>query len=575
MIGYVLIFAASAGVISIQPADPPFSASSGLEEVWEHVATSSEAPGMLTGVEPYPASPMATATTVGTSPDKADASPDQAEEPAEQSDGLVELGPQLKPITTLGEAIALAYRTNPDLLAARARTQSADFQVPKARAAYGPVLSASGTYTFTHRRVETIPGTFEGTRGWASSASLVLTQPIWTFGRNAAGVAGAVATAQYQREALRVTEAQVLSNVVTAYVSVLRDVTAVSIARENLALLERQLVEVRARYAVLDVTLTDLDQTETRVELGRAQLIRAQGQLGVSQKTFLQYVGAPPGQLAPPDLLAINFTSLKGAYSYAETNSPVILAAMARERISRAALKGAEAEWGPRIDASGSYTYGTVTPYSDRARATELVGQVSVTQTLFDSGLRSASVGEAREANQADWRLLDAAFRQTRETIGSAWDQLASTRTSLESYRLAVEAARRAYLGALIQQKAGDRSTLDVLDLARDLLTVRNNYNLAIADEYLARASLLAAAGLLEGPDLLPSIEAYDPENHFERVKNNGDIPLFTPLMSAVDGLTVGHLRKDRKSRDEGAQQALKESMPLPPPVPLRDPLGK
>jgi outer membrane protein len=442
--------------------------------------------------------------------------------------------------------------------------RSTDYRIPQARAAFGPSLTANGAYTFTRTRSELMPGSFAGARGWTSTASLILNQPLFTFGRNAANTASAVAASEYQRDVLRLTEAQVLNNVVTAYVSVLRDAAAVTIARENLALLERQLADNTQRYQARDLTQTDLDQTRTRTEFGRAQLFQAEGQLGASQKQFLQYIGAPPGELAAPDLLEVRFTALDAAYAYAEANSALIRAAQAREKISRASLTAARADYLPRVDLRGTADYGSLSPYNDNLRTTQLVGQVTLSQPLFDSGLRSARVGEAREANQSDWRLLDQALRDTREAVGSAWDQLAATRASLAGYRAAIDAADRAYQGAVLQQRAGDRSTLDVLDLARDLLTVRTSYNTALANEYLARASLLAAAGMLEGPMIVSDLPPYDADAHYERVRNNGDVPLLTPAISALDGITNGNLRRDRPSRDGGALQALDQALPLP-----------
>lgn len=477
--------------------------------------------------------------------------------------------PVTAPIRTLTEAITLAYRTNPDLLSARAQARSIDFRIPQARSAYGPTLGISGSYTFTRARQELLPGTFSGAQGWISTASAVLSQPVFTFGRNAAAEAGAYATSDYQRDLLRLTEAQVLGNVVTAYVSVLRDAASVTIARENLALLDRQLGDNTTRFEARDLTQTDLDQTRTRVAFGRAQLLEAQGRLGVSQKQFLQYIGAPPGELAAPDVIDVRFGSIAAAYAYADGNSALIKAAQAREKISRAAVDAAKAESRPRIDLRGTADYGTVSPYSDQLRTTRLIGQAVLSQPIIDSGLRRARLGEAREANQSDWRMLDSALRETRSTIGSAWDQLAASRASLSDYRAATDAAERAYQGALLQQRAGDRSTLDVLDLARDLLNIRNNYNVALATEYLARASLLAAAGALEGPLILPRLRPYDADDHYDRVRRKADIPLVTPALSGLDGVFNGGTRRDRPSRDAGAQPAIDQSLPLPP-APVR-----
>ena len=285
----------------------------------------------------------------------------------------------------------------------------------------------------------------------------------------------------------------------------------------------------------------------------------------MSQTAFLQYVGALPGELAPPDLLEVRFASLDAAYAYAEANSGLIRAASAREKVSRAAIAGARADFGPRVDLRGSVDYGTASPFADDLRATQIVGQAVLTQPLVDSGLRDARVREAQEANQADWRLLDSALRNTRQAVGAAWDQIASSRASLSGYRAAIDAAERAYQGAVLQQRAGDRSTLDVLDLARDLLTVRTSYNFALANEYLARASLLAAAGMLEGPMIVPGLEPYDADAHFRRVRDRSDIPLLTPALDALDGITLPSLASERKSRDAGADLAADATVPLLP----------
>ena len=108
-----------------------------------------------------------------------------------------------------------------------------------------------------------------------------------------------------------------------------------------------------------------------------------------------------------------------------------------------------------------------------------------------------------------------------------------------------------------------------MLDLARDLLTVRNSYNSVLANEYLARASLLAAAGMLEGPMIVPGLARYDADDHYQRVRRQGDIPLLTPALAALDGVIGGDTRRDRPSRDAGAEQALGAALPLPPaPLP-------
>ena len=468
-------------------------------------------------------------------------------------------------VTTLRQAIAHSYQNNPRLLAERAALRSADYRYPAARSSYGPRLDAFGSYAFTRNRSELVPGTFIGSQGWTSTAGLVASLPVFTFGRNSAAESAALAEVSFRRDVLRITEAEQISGVIQTYVVVLRDATAVAIAEENLRLLERELNDSRERFRFREITSSDFQQVETRVELGRAQLLAARGQLGASQAEFLRFVGLHPGELQPPDLLSLPVTTLEEAYAVADVGNPVIRSAQSREKLSRAGLEAAKAEFLPRVDVRGTADYGTVSPYTDDLRTTQLRGDATLTLPLIDSGRRSAELGRAREANDADWRLIEAAFRETRSAVASAWNNLAAARSSLERYRLASEAALRAYEGAVVQERAGLRTTLDVLDLARDLLNVRTNYNIALANEHLSRVDLLFAMGRLEAPLLVGEVEAYDPTSHFQRVRNNGDIPLLTPLLSAIDSLTVGDIKTDRPLNDPAAALATGSAVPLRP----------
>ncbi|KQT34680.1 hypothetical protein ASG29_00480 [Sphingomonas sp. Leaf412] len=485
--------------------------------------------------------------------------------PAEDDFGVTHGGPA-PAVTSLPEALALAYRGNPRLLAARADARSADYRYPAARSQFGPTLNVSGAYNFNRNRTEVLPGRWLGAQGFTSTAGAILNQPVLTFGRNSAAAAGALAESRFARDSLRVTEAEVMLSVVGAYVRLQRDANAVTIARQNLELLDRQYRDNAERFRVRDITSSDLQQIETRVAFGRAQVTNALGQLGSAQGAFLRDVGARPGALAAPAAIDVKVASLDQALSVAEVNAPLIRAAQAREKTSRAALEAAKAESRPRLDLQGTADYGSVSQYDDRLRTTQIVGRAVLTQPLIDSGLRNARRNEAAQANQADWRLIDDAVRTTHQSVNEAWNVLTSARASLDQYAAAVDAAQRAYDGAQLQQRAGDRTTLDVLDLARDLLNIRLSYNAAVADEYVARAALLAAMGQLEAPLLIPGIAGYDADAHFARVRGKGDIPLLTPALAGLDGALNRDTTRDRPVRDPAALDAVAAPVPLQAP---------
>ncbi|WP_298283213.1 TolC family outer membrane protein [Novosphingobium sp.] len=470
------------------------------------------------------------------------------------------------PVTRLEQALARAYDANPNLLAQRGVLRSTDALYPGARSAYGPQVSVEGRHTFSWDRTQLQSGNYAAIGGFASTATLIFTQPLFSFGRRFASEQSALAQIELGRNQLRLTEAQTMLSVIRDYVFLQRDRAVAEISEENLELLSRQLSASSARFKVREVTSTDLQQVETRVSLGRAQLLNAQGNVGASQSRFVQSTGALPGTLSAPPPLDPGVATLDEAYAIAEAESPLIQAAKAREKVSRAELAAARAEQYPSVSMQSTGGYGTVTPYSNTRRTTELRSAIVVGIPLIDGGSRRARIEGAEQANDADWRLLDAALRDTRQAVAEAWNSWRAAGQSVEHFRMAADAARKAYDGAAIQEKVGARTTLDVLDLARDLLNVRTSYAGAMANEYVARAALLAAMGRLEAPLLLPDLRRYDPEINFRNQRWRGDVPLITPILSGIDSLPVRDLETDRAYRDPSANVRSGSTVPAAQP---------
>lgn len=473
-----------------------------------------------------------------------------------------------QPVTTLSEALVLAYGRDPDLLAERSNVRASDQRLVQARAAFGPNLSVSGRYGYLSRLEKTpaspIPRTLN--KGFSGTASLILNQPLFTSGRLAAGVEVGRAQRDFQLENLRFAEQNALLDVINSYVSVRRDRDLLTIANDNLALLDRQFSESDTRFKVREITRTDLDQVVTRVELGRATVQSSRNALGTSNSQFIQTVGAAPGDLqALPPLPNLPAT-LEEAHEAIETANPLVLAARARERASRAQVNQIRAQTGPDVSLRGEASYGDLEGVDFERRQRDLRGEVVLNMPLYTSGQLSAQVREAKEINDSDWRLIDSALREARFSADQAWNQLLTARASLTSLENSVAAAQRAYDGAVVQLRTGARTTLDVLDLARDLLDARSQLVSARAIEYAAGANLLAAMGRLELADLEPTVPQIDPLPYVLDGDRRGETPIISDLPRIIDGLAAAIEREERQSRDEQAALMAEPIGTMPPP---------
>jgi len=474
-----------------------------------------------------------------------------------------------------GTALALAYWTSPAILAQRALVKSYDYRIPEARAAYGLQLDYQlmqgwqrdrNNPTALQQELGQITPTTSW--GWSNSAMAVLTMPLFTFGRNFAAERSAAAQRAYQKQVLRQTEQQAFFDAIAAYAGLIRDRAGVLIMRDNLTALDQELQGNAIRLKAHEITATDLELVKTRVEEAHAQLYAAQSAAASSEATFVQKIGVrPDATLGAPAPLPLPARTLEDAYAYAEAHSPVILAAHERERVSRAGVDAAKANLMPRVDFRAQALYASQSPYDNYARYNEEIVSVVVTGPIFESGIRRTEISDAVAANDSDWRLIDGASRDTRAVIAAAWNDWLAQKAAATRYASAATAAQKAYDGALIQERAGQVTTFDVLQVALEVLTVRSNANLAEATATIDGARIMALIGALEPGAVLPGERLYDDTRHLDKVRHQDDLPLITPLLRALDGVTMPHNRP-RDIRDPADAVTTPAAVLTDPPAP-------
>lgn len=441
---------------------------------------------------------------------------------------------------TMAEAIAMAYASNPTLQAQRAQLRALDENWYQARAGYRPTLSASGRATWSET---TIPGTnpLVDVESNSGSAVLSLSQPIYTGGRVAAAVSASEADSLAGRETLRRVEAQVLGQVIQSYVDVRRDQEALRIRQTNVAVLQRQLDESRARFEVGEITRTDVAQSEARLAAAVALLNSAQATLATSRATYEAVVGQAPGDLAPePPIGNLLPGSIEQAWDLAESGSPILRAAEYAEQASRARVTGARAEQMPTVALQGQLGYsGLVSPLHTDAYSRALSGGAVVTVPLFTGGQTLSRVRAATERNNIDRLGVENARRTVRQSITQSWSALQAARSNIEATDKQVRAARIAAEGVVQEQRVGLRTTIDVLNAEQELRAAELSQISARRDEYVAAAGVLGQVGRLQAGYLVPEIPRYDPAANFNNLRVTwGWVPWEVPI-SGVDGVLV------------------------------------
>jgi len=437
---------------------------------------------------------------------------------------------------TLKDALALAYQTNPTLLAQRANQRALDESIVQARAGLRPQLDVTLSANYSRSDSATLGVTETDTGG----VSIGLSQTLWSGGRIGHGISAAEAEILAGRENLRDIEQSVLASVIQAYADVLRDDEILAIRQSNLGVLQRQLEEASARFEVGEITRTDVAQSESRLAQSEADLANARAQLSVSRAVYAAVVGQAPGDLAPmPELPGVP-TDFDNALDVALMDNPSIRAAGYSLRAAEANVAAAKAEYMPSARLTASYGGSTsdLGNLNDIADETRFQAGATISVPLFTGGLNSSRVAQALERANVAQISVEGERRSTLQAVSSAYAQSISARATLQAGEEAVRAATVAAEGVRQEAQVGLRTTLDVLNQELELRNAQITLASARRNEYVAQANLLAAMGRLEGQDLDASMTVYDPVANYDRVRNRGGLP-WDGLVEAIDRLAA------------------------------------
>jgi outer membrane protein len=439
------------------------------------------------------------------------------------------MGPMPALADTIEAALVRAYQNNPQLNSQRASVRFTDENVPQALSGYRPKVavtaSAGYQYTDTNTTAGGSPTSIVRTETHGTnpprSVGATVTQTLFNGQQTANRTRAAESQVSGAREALRVLEQTVLLSAATIYMDYLRDSAIVEVQKSNVRVLEQTLKQTRDRFNVGEVTRTDVAQSEAQLAAGKTQLLTAEAQLVTTKSNFRRIIGNEPEALAPGSPVDRYLPgTLPTAVELGLTENPNVTAAMYGIDVSYLQVKVNEGALLPTVtlQAAVQQTYeSTLTLY--RSFGASATAQLSV--PVYQGGAEYSLIRQSKETLAQQRLVLEQTRDQTRANVVTAWGQLVAGKAQVQSAQSQVTASEIALNGVREEAKAGQRTTLDVLNAQQALVNARVALVTAQHDRVVASYSVLNTVGRLSPQVLNLPTTVYDPSVHYHQVRDS------------------------------------------------------
>jgi outer membrane protein len=147
------------------------------------------------------------------------------------------------------------------------------------------------------------------------------------------------------------------------------------------------------------------------------------------------------------------------------------------------------------------------------------IAQVSI--PVYQGGAEYSLIRQSKESLAQQRLVLEQTRDLTRANTVTAWGQLVAGKAQVTSAQSQVTASEIALNGVREEAKAGQRTTLDVLNAQQALVNARVALVTAQHDRVVASYAVLSSVGRLSPQVLNLATQTYDPSVHYQQVRDS------------------------------------------------------
>lgn len=395
-----------------------------------------------------------------------------------------------------------SLQSDPQLLAQAASRQAVNELDDQAKANFLPEVALTANAGRTWQDSTTRDINYNN-RGY----SLSITQPIYRrqniVQRDQAAIAIDSATASYH-----IAEQALIVRVAEGYFDVLGRQDDLSFAIAEREAIAKQLEQTKQRFDVGIATITDVVESQAAYDSANAAVITAENELANSKERLSEISGSYQDSLA---VLKAETPLVSPEPESSDEWSSVALEQNPNLQVSKFAVDTAsqtielrKSGHYPTLDVVGSKGYNWQSETTLGGRSSTDLDSISLQFNLpiYAGGSVQSQTREATyrldEAMQNEEQQRRAVVRQSRE----AYNGVISGISRVKAFKQAVVSSEKALESTEAGYEVGTRTTVDVLNVRRDLFSAKRDYANSRYDYILSSLRLKQAAGIISVDDL-------------------------------------------------------------------------
>ena len=402
---------------------------------------------------------------------------------------------------SLLDVLKEAYQNNTELNAERENLIISEQELKISKSDYLPsaTITSSKSQEDTNKLTNQSGGDATISDVDPLSTSIKIEQTLIDFGRSADYKKKKIGI-DLAREKLLKKEQEILYKAIEAYSSLIAAIEKEEINKKNVELKISQLETDRIRLERGEVKLSDLAQSESSLAGAEAKYIQSQNELITSKLNYENVIGKINiNNLQKSIQSFVNVPStLENAIEMSQQNNHDVKIAKLELEQAQKDIDIAKSDLAPTASLSleRSYTEDLSATYDEREKD---VLKATVSWPFYSGGKKYATINKNQSIKVRQRLLLDNAIKNNLTSVTSAWANLQSSESFLNSVRAQVKAAEIANEGITAEylSGAGSRSTLDVIQSNSFLLDAQISLADSERNYLLAQFNLLKSVGLL------------------------------------------------------------------------------